>query len=333
VLQLANETPFKATIAVLPDRAAIDTLYVIVKATVALQPHLALAEEQLPLVMADEYHGDPAASSLKAVSDLHIGKPGTDVLITGHARSPRPATGMEVAVSVADRHKTLRVLGDRVWKQDGSASDPEPFTEMPLVWERAYGGLYAAGDRVFAEELNPVGCGFLGERKPAELAGMPVPNLSDPAAPLEKLGDPAIPVCFAPSAPAWLPRRGFAGTYDERWQKTRAPYLPDDFDPRFLQCATGALCFDHFLQGDEPVHLSGMSLSGPIEFLVPRVRPQIEVLVAGSPAKPRAELETLWIEPDDNRATLTWRASLAVDRKVLRVEKVTVSLPPRGASS
>ena len=93
MLQLVNETPFKATMAVLPDRAGVDTLYVVVRATVTLQPRIALASEQLPPVMADEYYGDPGSTSLKAVSDLHIGKPGTDVLIIGHARAPRPAGG------------------------------------------------------------------------------------------------------------------------------------------------------------------------------------------------------------------------------------------------
>lgn len=333
MLQLVNETPFKATMAVFPDRAGIDTLYVVVKATVSLQPHLALAEEQMPIILADDYHGDPADSSLKAVSDLHIGKPGTDVLITGHARAPSPVTEMEVAVTIAERQKRLRVVGDRVWRGDGTASDPEPFTEMPLIWERAYGGTHAAGEKVLAEELNPVGRGFLGERKPSELEGTPAPNLLDPEAPLEKLGDASVPACFAPSAPAWLPRRQFAGTYDDAWQKTRAPYLPDDFDPRFLQCATETLRFDHFLQGSELVRVSGMSLSAPIEFSVPAVRPQIEVIVAGSAVSPRAELETLWIEPDDNRAALVWRANVQVDRKVLRIEQVAVRLPSRGAST
>jgi hypothetical protein len=334
VLQLHNETPFKATMAVLPDRAGIDTLYVIVKATVTLQPRLVLAPEQLPPVMADEYYGDPANTSLKAVSDLHIGKPGTDVLITGRAKAPRPATEMEVRVSVAERQVSLRVLGDRVWRGDGTASEPEPFTEMPLVWERAYGGVHHTGERILAaEERNPVGRGFLGDREPKELEGSPAPNLLDPAAPLEKLGDQAAPACFAPSAPAWLPRRQFAGTYDEAWQRSRAPYLPDDFDPRFLQCASGEMRFERFLQGSEPVRITGMTLEGPIEFSVPTVRPQIEVVVAGSPASPRAELETLWIEPDENRASLIWRAHLGVDRKALKVEKVTISLPQRGSPS
>jgi hypothetical protein len=220
-----------------------------------------------------------------------------------------------------------------VWRGDGTPSDPEPFTEMPLVWERAYGGVHAGAGEVQAEEQNPVGCGFLGEREPEELEGTPAPNLLDPATPLEKLGDAALPACFAPSSPAWLPRREFAGTYDEAWQRSRAPYLPEDFDARFLQCAGESLRFERFLQGTEPVHVSGMTLEGPIDFAVPTVRPQIEVVVAGSPATPRAELETLWIEPDDNRATLTWRASLPVDRKVLKVEKVRIRLPSRGAPS
>jgi len=333
MLQLLNETPFKATIAVFPDRAGVDTLYVIVKATVTIQPRIALAPEQLPITIADEYHGDPASSSLKAVSDLHIGKPGTDVLITGHARAPRPITEMAVVVSVAERQKALRVVGDRVWRRDGTASEPEPFTEMPLVWERAYGGVHVSGDQVFAEERNPVGRGFLGSREPAELEDLPAPNLLDPAAPQEKLGDVGLPACFAPTAAAWLPRRAFAGTYDEAWQRSRAPYLPDDFDPRFLQCATETLRFERFLQGNEPVRVSGMSLEKPIDFNVPSVRPQIEVVVAGSPVAPRGELETMWIEPDENRATLTWRANVPVDRKVLRVERVMISVPLRATAS
>src|SRR5438874_5651776 len=151
--------------AVLPDRAGIDTLYVVVRATVTLQPRIALAPGQLPPVMADEYYGDPAASSLKVVSDLHIGKPGTDVLIIGHARAPRPTTEMAVLVSVAERQTSLRVLGDRVWRGDGTATAPEPFNEMPLVWERAYGGRHDSGDRDLAEERNPSECGSLEGRE------------------------------------------------------------------------------------------------------------------------------------------------------------------------
>src|SRR5437660_7109173 len=167
---------------------------------------------------------------------------------------------MAVLVSVAERQTSLRVLGDRVWGGDGTATAPEPFTEMPLVWERAYGGRYAVGERELAEERNPVGCGFLGERDPAELEGSPAPNLVDPKTPQERLGDEATPACFAPSAGAWLPRREFAGTYDAAWQKSRAPYLPVDFDLRSLHAPTGQLVFADFLPGPDPCRTLAMRL-------------------------------------------------------------------------
>ena len=143
MLQLENQTPFKAAIAVLPDRSGIDTLYVIVKATVTLRPKLTLADVQVPLTLADEYDGDPATSSLRVGSDMHIGKSGTDVLLIGSAWAPAsaPVPRMQVSMSVADRQKTIQVTGDRVWR-DGRPSSPQPVRVDAArlgtgVWRRA----------------------------------------------------------------------------------------------------------------------------------------------------------------------------------------------------
>jgi len=327
MLQLENHTPFQAGIALLPDRMGIDTLYVMVKATLTLQPSLSLAPEQVPLAMADEYHGDPAASSLRLASEMHIGKPGTDVLVVGHARPPgeRPVTRMTVTLAVAERRRDLLVTGDRHWEANGAPSQPLPFESMPLVWERAFGGQHVLADRVLAEERNPVGCGFAGERTPEEMRDLPVPNLEDAASPIAQLGQPSTPVCLAPVAPAWLPRRGFAGTYDETWQRTRAPYLPDDFDARFLQCAGADFAFDRYLSGGEPVELAGMTAESPITFVVPASPLSVEVIIAGSPQQPMANLETLLLEPDANRLCMTWRASVPCDRQALQVENIRVT--------
>src|SRR5882672_6968936 len=114
---------------------------------------------------------------------------------------------------------------------------------------------------------------------------------------------------------SWLPRRLYAGTYDEAWQQRRAPYLPVDFDPRFFQCASAEMCFDRHLQGGEPVHISGATEDGPIDFIVPSVRPAIEVKLAGQIQEAPPNLETLLFEPDENRASMAWRAALPCDRK------------------
>jgi len=333
MLQIENQTPFAPSIAVFPDRKAIDTLYVVVKATVTLRPRIGLAPVQLPVAIADEYYEDPLTSSLKQVSDMHIGKPGTDVLLIGHAWGPngQATTQADVTVSVAERRKTIRVIGDRTWR-GGSPSEPAPFQSMPLVWERAFGGVHKTEDKVFAEERNPIGCGFRGERSSSEFEGHPVPNLEDPSAPLQSLGQSPAPACFAPVSPSWLPRRAFAGTYDEKWQKQRAPYLPDDFDPRFLQCAAPELTFDRYLEGNEPVEIHGASNTGAIGFQLPTARPIISVKIAGAEQEPWANLETLLLEPDENRATLTWRAAVPCDRQVLKVEKIIVKLRRGGGA-
>jgi len=334
VLQLENQTPFKATIAVLPDRSGIDTLYVIVKATVTLRPSLSLAEVQVPPTMADEYYADPAMSSLRVASDMHIGKSGTDVLLIGSAWAPgkRPVARVHVSMAVAGRQKTILVTGDRVWR-DGRPSDPQPFESMPLVWERAFGGVHRRGAQVRGEERNPVGCGFAGGRSARDMEGLAVPNLEDPGAPLQQLGQAPVPACFAPVAPSWLPRRAYVGTYDDKWQRGRAPYLPDDFDPRFFQCAAPEFAFDRYLQAGEPVQVAGVMPDGPIAFNVPDARLVVAVTVAGSANEPPVNLETLSIEPDANRAYFTWRASLPCDRKALKVEKIVVSRSGAGPRS
>lgn len=334
MLQLENQTPFKASIAVLPDKDGIDTLYVVVKATLTLRPGLSLAPEQVPVTMADEYYGDPALSSLRAVSEMHIGKSGTDVLLVGHAHAPagRPVPRMNVSLSVAERRKQILVSGDRVWQSDGTPSAPKPFETMPLIWERAFGGFHRLSDRTLADERNPVGCGFAGERSSSEMKQQPVPNLEDPATPLHKLGQIANPVCLAPTSAAWLPRRTHAGTYDQNWQRTRAPYLPADFDHRFLQCAAPEFAFDRYLAGGERIDIEGSTPDGPISFQVPASPLDLAIQVAGAPQRPPANLETLLIEPDANRLCMTWRAALPCDRQVLKVEKVTLGLAGRTRS-
>jgi hypothetical protein len=235
-------------------------------------------------------------------------------------------------MAVAERQKVLQVSGDRVWS-DGRPSAPQPFTSMPLTWERAFGGVHDAGGKVKAEERNPVGSGFAGGRSAREMQGLRVPNVEDASAPLQQAGQTPAPACFAPIAPSWLPRRTYAGTFDDRWQRLRAPYLPDDFDLRFFHCAAPEFAFDRYLQGGEPVRVIGVSPEGPITFTVPRGHLAVDVTVKGSRQQPPVHLETLLLEPDENRACFTWRAALRCDRHALRVEKIVVRRITEGAQS
>jgi len=55
--------------------------------------------------------------------------------------------------------------------------------------------------------------------------------------------------------------------------------------------------------------------------------------VAGQIEEPWANLETLLFEPDENRASMIWRAALPCDRQVLKVEKIAVKLRRSGKAA
>lgn len=334
MLQLHNASPFAAAMFGLPDQRGVDTLVVVVKATFDLDAPPRLAEQQRPISLVDEYHADPTASSLRYPSEVHLEKPGTDVLVLGDACAPRgqAVTELDVAVGVGQRRKLVRVHGDRSWIEGHRVVQPsraQPFVRMPIIYERAYGGRIAAAsprDSAPGEPRNPVGVGWLGARHATELLGTPVPNIEDPSQPLAWLGQESAPVGLAAIAPSWQPRLGFAGTYDQRWRETRAPYLPTDFDPRFFQTGSAGLSFEPRLHGGEPVTLDGFDPDRRWQLSLPRCQIDVSATVSGDARRLQAVLDTVLFEPSQQRFTMTWRATLSVAEQLLRVERVDVGL-------
>ena len=332
MLQLKNTTPFAATMFLFPNREAVDTLYVVVKATFDLHPKLTLADEQRPVAVSDEYWGEPGQSSLKYPNEAHLEKPGTDVIVVAEACAPndKPVTHLDIAASVAGVEKRARVIGDRIWEKDHKLfrpSAPRAFTRMPLTYEHAFGGtVLADGDDTTAlcEARNPVGLGFNDETSDG-LLGTPLPNIEDPRSPLRAPTDKPAPVGFGAVAASWQPRVQYAGTYDDAWRKTRAPYLPQDFDPRFFNAAPERWTFPRGLQGGEPVLAAGMSPQRLVRFELPRWSLSTSVRIAGAAQTPVLTLETVILEPTDAKLTMTWRAAVPCDKKTLKVEQITIS--------
>jgi len=198
---------------------------------------------------------------------------------------------------------------------------------MPLLYERAFGGVHEPPDgrgKILAEERNPVGVGFRGRRAPREVVGHKLPNLEDPGAPIKSFGDHPAPAGLGFTAPAWLPRRTYAGTYDEAWTANRAPYLPRDFQRRFNNAAAPELTFERFLAGGEQLDVNGAGPDGPLRVKLPAAGPRITVTIAHQSKTPNPALETVLIEPDESRFCVTWRASVPCDKKALKVQSITI---------
>lgn len=329
MLQVKNNTRFAAAMALFPNEDAVDTLYVMVKATFDFADAITLAEEQSPLTTADVYWSEPGKSSIKYASDMHVGKAATDIVMLGHACAPgkKDATELDVSIAVGPVKKTIRVFGDRHW-QDGEITRPTPFRTMAMVYEKAYGGVHIAdGELAAAEPRNPVGRGFAGTRTRAEMNGTPLPNLEDPRQLIREPSDQPTPACFGFCAPNWQPRAAYAGTYDEAWQKTRTPYLPKDFNRQFFNMAHPDLIVPGYLQGGEPVTITHMHPAGTtLKFDIPPVRLVSHVRIGSKIESPAFNLETLILEPNQLNFSTVWRAAVPCDKQTLKISEVKISL-------
>ncbi len=328
MLQLQNNTPFAVENTYFPNEDAIDTLYIVVRATFNIGKQWTLANEQLPPIEADEYWTEPGKSSIKHASDYHIGKPCSDIIMVGHAFVPNgiEARQLDINLKVGRVNKTVRVFGDRQWL-DGRITQAKPFKTMAMVYEKAYGGVHIQDGRVTSvERRNPVGRGFSGQRNVEEMNGVQLPNLEDPHNLISDIQHQPTPSCFGVSAPHWLPRAEYAGTYNETWQTTRAPYLPTDFDKRFFSMAHPDLVYPGYLKGGESVEITNMHPNGTVKFSVPKVRLHSDVSMAGEVFHPAFNLETLVIEPNQLRASLIWRAALESDKKMLKISDIKISI-------
>jgi hypothetical protein len=312
--QLQNTTPFAADRAWVRDRNGAEVWLVAVRCTFDILPDgsTRCAKTQEPPVLAPLYRGEPGQSSLLYDTDFHLTKPTTDVLLHGSAFAPggKPAESVDVSMRVGDVRKTLRVTGDR------NSGRIQPFIELPIVYEKAYGGREPDPprnpDKPQFEERNPVGTGFT--------SGTPKPNVEYPGVSLT-----SRPAGFGPIPPNWKPRYRYAGTYDEAWRKERFPLYPRDLDDRFFLCSPEDQRPAEHLKGGEPVELLNLTPSGRLAFQLPRVTLGFETFFRGSdPVTHRAKLHTVVFEAGVPRVVLVWRTELPCHPKVLKLQSTRI---------
>lgn len=335
MLQLDNKTPFDSQITLTTNPKGADVIVLAVKATFSILPHVEVAEEQIPLSLEDEHIDDPASSSVLYASEMLLPKPGSDVILNGHAYVPdgQRAGVIDTYLSIGDVSKTIRVFGDRLWIHGGQ-SEPIPFEKMPLIYENAYGGVHhfqsdkpLGSDSAVAIAENPIGKGFIGKRMPKEMIGQHLPNLEDPRYLIRTPQDQPTPMCYGSIPGTWVPRKNYAGTYDEQWSKTRAPFLPLDFDERFFLNGSKGLSFERkTFVGGEPVRLINlMQAQADVQFNLPVCHLESAFKFLGKWHEVPLKIETILIEPDENRFCIIWKTAFNCNKKPLKVSDVRVA--------
>ena len=314
---IANRTPYSVQKSWDRDKDGVHEWIVAVKGTfnVNQDGRVVLADEQLDPLLLPKYDGESGISSLQYEADLVSTKPTTDVILNGTAYAPkgRPSTEFLISLRLDRIHKEIKAIGHRIWERSmfRASSSPEHVTEIPIVYERAYGGFDQSNPDPTKQRLdtrNPVGCGLTAQ------AGQPLPNFEYPGKNMEKAG----PAGFGALASHWSPRRELSGTYDEAWQHGRYPLLPKDWDPRSLLCSPADQRPESYLQGGERVELINLTPNGVLHFVLPKIRLTFHTIFNTGLRKRSighdGHLASVILEPDYHRVILVWSSTLPCRR-------------------
>ncbi|WP_281557387.1 DUF2169 domain-containing protein [Thalassomonas sp. RHCl1] len=335
MLQLVNHTPFTTQLLITTNPEGEDIAVLCIKASFNLLPEVILAPEQLPVILSDEFSGDPQTSSLLYASECLLAKPGQDIVVNGSAWSPtgKAEPEFDCGISIGKFSKNIRVFGDRHWHK-GNISTPVPVLSVPLIYENAYGGCHhflpeqelSPQSAVYYPQ-NPIGKGFCGRRKKSELQGLPLPNLENPEKLIADFQDTVMPWSLGYIPGHWSPRKEYSGTYDSQWQQQRSPLLPLDFKRKFFLCGAcgcnlppGSLC------GGEKVALTNLAKQGLITFILPACEFKVEAIFNGETSQAELVLETLLLEPELNRFCLVWKTEINCHKNPLLLNEIDIAL-------
>jgi hypothetical protein len=332
-MELINFTRMPADVTVHTDVDGREVLVVVVKGTFVIPRDasaLRLHEEQQPLVMSDVYYGEPGKSAPKYEVDFAPRKLRCDLLLNATAWAPagRPATRVPVGVAVGNWSKTFDVVGDRAWEA-GIAGPrpgrPRPFVSKSITYDCAFGGTDTRSENPkehAAYMANPTGVGFHRDVRPEWVVGSPLPNTEETGQPVKAPNESYQPMSFGVLGRHWDPRREYAGTYNRHWLEHVFPFLPEDFDDRYFQAAPPDQQLPKAF-GEMRVALLNLTPDGARDFVIPAISAPIFVCPRrGGREEYRGELDTVVIEPDVERVTLTWRVARLLRRSIFEIAQV-----------
>ena len=338
-MNLFNATPYKAAYNLGLQKSGRNCLIIVVKATFNLpkksDEEPLLAEDQVELFDTDTFTGDPGMSAPIYENDFATHKPKCDVLLHASAYSQKPVTEMQVGFKLNDIEKTMNIIGPRYLKKSisgNAATKPEPFTQQTISYDTAYGGAETKNlddtGKYSSHEKNPVGVGFYPFRNSDELLGRSLPQSEEIGKPASSLNNTSyVPKAFGPIARNWEPRLKLGGTYDDHWSDNIRPFLPEDFDELFYQCAPPDQQ-TKYLRGGEQVLLSGLVPQGKIKFNLPKVDvPMQAILSNGERHNLNPVIDTLIIEPDEERFTMVWRSRIGIRKSAHEVDTLIAGKP------
>jgi uncharacterized protein YjbI with pentapeptide repeats len=318
-MEIVRDTVLESGVLYYPIRPPLTSMLVVVKATfVLMDGEVAQLAETQDATTGELYHEDDPEKSVRYPSDFALLKPRGECFVVGSCRphTPQPVDRTMASFLIGSVQKSLAVFGDRRWVRTAAGfvpSPPVPFRAMPLAWERAFGGP--------GFDENPLGRGI----EPDAQGNVWLPNFEVPGRTLGARDERPSPAGAFPIGASWKSRRRFLGTYDERWQRTRFPWLAEDFRFAYFNEAPEDQQIDGHWRGDEQIFLTNLHpersvVRSALPGLVPRVFVEHGEgsTRAGTFEEIRVALDTITVDSDRGLALCVWRGTLELAHAELK---------------
>lgn len=274
------------------EAASSRNLALIAKATFGIVPGAPLRWIAPLPIQREETHlqGNPIAS-LAAASDLAFDMQGAEITLSATASGPHSAETSSLDVGFEIHRARQTILTKRLTVVGARSKDGEPprtFTAMPIVYERARGGM--------SNPINPVGAD--------------APNILSTSGPASD----AWPTGLGPIPSSWIVRRKHRGALSAKdAYATTEVDVPDDFSTAYFGVAPPDQRLPAFDPGDvvRLIHLH--PLYPTLDFALPPVVARGAVEIEGEGRREiDLRLTSIHVEPDQLRATLTYRGSVSI---------------------
>ena len=250
-----------------------------------------------------------------------------EVVLLGQAHAPggAPCPRMHVSLAVGSARRELLVSGDRRWERQHfrqRPNDPEPFTVMPLTWERAFGGTCAVEiDRESFIDLcdvrNPVGRGWDPAPDAEALArqmnspkGYPhfdatrlLPNVERPQSPVTAWEDAPEPACWAP-----VPTTSSVHALRVMQDGPDGPQI----GPGVYHRAHPDWVLPGVPEAGARVSAQGVTAHGSWAFALPRLGVQVDMHTDGATRTIVLAPQLLALLPEESRCYLVYRGWIEV---------------------
>lgn len=324
---LTAHQDFDVFIGISPNQPIDQIVFALVKLTFSYkEPDGIQLEEPIPLY--NNVFDPEEVPRLKPGSDYWPIKQGTDIALQGMAIPYRrkPVGSMSVSLRVGKYQKSVKVFGKRTvsCQQAGRVcfSNPEPFEQMELTYNNAYGGI---DWRVPVEEpltwdikfrlqadhpglypRNHFGKGYVVLPDPKDIDGVELPCLENPADLLTEerliIGAPKdwhkqpLPWCFDWTPIFFFPRCAFFGGVDGWYpapensvSEVKMGLLPKNYRSKFQEDFLNSLDFDPSFFSEASTGLTVPFLKGNEPVILRGVHPDGENHFS-LPGKPKIEL-------------------------------------------